>query len=336
MATITKRGNKYRVQVRRDGSYISETLTTRKDAEAWARKKEIELDQGDLPSDPRKQLKGMQLCELVSKYRDEVSPRKKSARDEIIVLNAFLRHPICRKAIADIKVKDFAEYRDQGLQEVSPVTLKRQLAIIQNIYEIGKKDFGFPIKTNPVADLNFSAKVVRRDRRLENNELELILEDARQRKNPYIEPIILFALETSMRLSEIVAMQWSHIDLKTRLLLIPETKNGHSRKIPLSRKAVEVLEGIDPETEQVFPVTANCLKLTWKRILQRVGIEDLHFHDLRHEGISSLFDKGLHINEVRQISGHRTLSQLSTYTHARPENILAKLDRHEASNVSAR
>lgn len=83
---------------------------------------------------------------------------------------------------------------------------------------------------------------------------------------------------------------------------------------------------MDPLSDEIFPLSAGLLKLTWKRILQRVGISDLHFHDLRHHCITELFEKGLHIGEVSQISGHKTWSQLKTYTNPKPAAILAKLD----------
>ncbi|MGA7324561.1 MAG: site-specific integrase [Rhodomicrobium sp.] len=326
MASITKRNGKYFVQVRKLGHSQSKTFTQRRDAETWAKQVELDLERTDLPQNPRKQLQGLTLGQLVERYRDTVSPRKKSAKNEQIFLNAFLRHDLAKKAVADIRVQHFSKYRDARLESISAISLKRELAILQNVFEIGKTEFGLPLKINPVADLKFSAQTVKRDRTLETGELEAILDDARQRKNLFILPIILFAIETGMRLGEIVNMQWDHLDLKNRMLLIPETKNGTPRKIPLTRKAQEVLEGIDPIGDFIFPVTANLLKLTWKRILQRVGIADLHFHDLRHTCITALFDKGLHIGEVSAISGHKTWSQLKTYTNPRPESILRKLD----------
>jgi integrase len=89
---------------------------------------------------------------------------------------------------------------------------------------------------------------------------------------------------------------------------------------------MEVLEGLDPVTDAVFPVTANALKLTWDRMMQKLKLPDLHLHDLRHECISGLFDKGLHIGEVSSISGHKDWKCLKIYTNPKPENILRKLD----------
>lgn len=214
MASITKRNGKYFVQVRRCGHSQSKTFTQRKDAENWAKQLELELERRDLPTDPRKKLKDVTLGSLIERYRDTVSIRKKSGKNEQIVLNAFLRHDITKKPVVDVTTSDFALYRDERLQTVSPTTLKRELTVLQNVYKIAKKDWGLPLKHNPVTDLGFSAPVVRRDRVLQDGELELIVEDARTRKNPLILPIILFAIETGMRLGEIVAARWDHLDLR--------------------------------------------------------------------------------------------------------------------------
>ena len=83
----------------------------------------------------------------------------------------------------------------------------------------------------------------------------------------------------------------------------------------------------DDSEERVFPITGNALRLAWERIKHRAGIEDLRFHDLRHEAISRFFEKGLSVPEVASISGHRDLRMLQRYAHARNEEILRKFDR---------
>jgi hypothetical protein len=118
MATIRKRGAKWQVQIRRVGvRAISRSFHVRKDAEAWARQMEVQADRRDLPSDP-KALQGVTLGQLVERYRDNVSVRKPGYEIERIVLNAFLRHRICRKSLSEIEASDFATYRDERLRGV--------------------------------------------------------------------------------------------------------------------------------------------------------------------------------------------------------------------------
>lgn len=122
---------------------------------------------------------------------------------------------------------------------------------------------------------------------------------------------------------------------------IPESKNGEARTIPLSKSAISVLGDLPTGKDRVFPISANSLKLAWKRVLKRAGITDLHFHDLRHEAISRLFEQGLTVPEVALISGHKDARQLFVYAHAVRQSILQKLDgiamdhkpaRHESSD----
>jgi integrase len=328
MATITKRAGKYLVQIRRTGHpSCNKTFTHRKDAETWARQKELAIERGDLPADHRSKLKGLTLASLIDAYLQKVTATKKGKGPERYFLSAFQRHPIASKPIADVTTEDFAKYRDERLAEVQPQTVKRQLAVIHHLYEIARDEWKHPLKENPLDKLALNAPVVRRDRRLQDGELELILEDARRRKNPLIYPIIQFAIELGMRRSEILAMRWRHLDLRNRILSIPDSKNGQPRKLPLTYKAMEILEGIDPVSDTVFAISANALNIAWQRMAKRLGLDDLHFHDFRHEAISTLFERGLSTPDVASISGHKDWRMLAVYTNPKPQDILKKLNR---------
>ncbi|MER8580024.1 site-specific integrase [Mesorhizobium sp. M1423] len=112
-------------------------------------------------------------------------------------------------------------------------------------------------------------------------------------------------------------------------MVIPESKSGYSRVIPLTPKAVAILGALRTAdanpTDLAFPVTPVAMRLQWDRLTRRAKIDDLNFHDLRHEAISRLFELGLTVPEVASISGHRTLAQLMRYSHANQEAVRAKL-----------
>ena len=105
------------------------------------------------------------------------------------------------------------------------------------------------------------------------------------------------------------------------------TKNGSGRRVPLTDRAVQILTSLRREGGLVFPVTSKALQIAWRRLARRAGIEDLRFHDLRHEAISRLFERGLNVPEVAVMSGHRDPRMLFRYTHPRPEDIARKLAR---------
>ena len=329
MATITKRGDKYRVLVRRLGyPPISKTFSLRRDAETWGKQTEIALERGhaDLAVDHREKLKGVTLSKLIDRYAETVTISKKGAEPERYFLAAFQRHPIASKPVANITTGDFAVYRDERLKDVKPQTLKRQLAVIHHLFEIAKDEWLLPIRENPLDKLTLHVVPCRRSRRLMDGELDLLIRDADLRKNPYVKPVILWAVATGMRRGEILAMKWRDIDLHNRVVTIPETKNGSPRRIPLTVQAMEILEGLDPVEDRVFPITENAFKLAWRRLLIATEIQGLRFHDLRHEAISTLFERGLNTPEVASISGHKDWKMLAVYTNPKPELILRKLE----------
>ena len=153
-------------------------------------------------------------------------------------------------------------------------------------------------------------------------------------RNPLVKPIIELAVETGMRRGEILGMKWDHYDPVGRSLLIPLAKNGSARTIPVSARVQELLGRIPRQGAQVFPISANALRLTWGRVTRRAGVDDLHFHDLRHEAISRLFERGLTAPEVSAISGHRDPRMLFRYSHAIRETILRKLDGSARAGLS--
>ncbi|EDW4369316.1 tyrosine-type recombinase/integrase, partial [Salmonella enterica subsp. diarizonae] len=136
------------------------------------------------------------------------------------------------------------------------------------------------------------------------------------------------ALETGMRQGEILSLRWEHIDLQYGVAHLPVTKNGSTRDVPLSRRARNLLHELPVQISgAVFHYKSTGFKSAWRVALQSLKIGDLHFHDLRHEAISRLFELGtLNVMEVAAISGHKSLNMLKRYTHLRAYQLVSKLD----------
>lgn len=329
MATIRKRAGKWQVQIRRSGTrHLSKSFLIRKDADTWARHMEARADRDDLPVDVR-QLRQVLLGDLVLRYRQEITPKKQGANVEAVVLEKFMRDPICSLKLSELRTEDFARYRDQRLKVIKATTLKRQLNPIRHLFEVARNEWGLPIRENPVAKLGLKTASDRRERRLRSGELERLCQSADACRNPLIRPVILFAVATGMRRGEILAMRWQHVNIAQRALVIPKTKNGHARTIPLTQEALTVLGSLDDTGDRIFTISANGFRLAWERVKQRAAISDLRFHDLRHEAISSFFEKGLSTPEVALISGHRDMTMLFRYSHATRQNILKRFDAME-------
>jgi integrase len=138
---------------------------------------------------------------------------------------------------------------------------------------------------------------------------------------------VALAIETGMRRGELLALQWSNVDLERRIAFLPITKNGESRGVPLSTRAVATLRGLPASSNgRVFgELTTDALKQSFKRAARRAGISGLRFHDLRHEATSRFFEKGLNVMEVASVTGHKTLQMLKRYTHLSVTDLATRL-----------
>ena len=121
-------------------------------------------------------------------------------------------------------------------------------------------------------------------------------------------------------------MTWDNVDLERAYAHLEITKNGMTRDVPLSRKAIKVLSSVKNEanSNQVFPVHKEALKSAWQRACAKASLCDFHFHDLRHEATSRMFEKGLGVAEVATITGHKDYRVLQKYTHLRAEDLACK------------
>ena len=327
MATLRKRGDRWQVQVRRQGhKSLSKSFALKIDAERWARQIETDADRTGFPIDPRI-LKTVTVADLIRRYRDAVTPTKRGRDNETIILNALLRQSFAALSLSEVSPKVFANYRDCRLERVKPTTIRREMTLLQHTFELANREWGFPIENNPLKSLRRPQPDKPRDRRLEGGELEVLLQGCRKSRVGYLLPVIQFAIETGMRRGEITQMQWQDVDLDKRLLHIPITKTGYPRTIPLTDQATKILTAQPTDRPSPFTITPDGLRQAWKRLVRRVGLDGLHFHDLRHEAVSRFFEMGLSVPEVALISGHRDPRMLFRYTHLRAEDVGRKLQK---------
>lgn len=166
-----------------------------------------------------------------------------------------------------------------------------------------------------------------RERRLQPGDEERLLASAYLCRNPLIRVIIELALSTEMRRGELLALRWEDIDWQNRSAVIRDPKNNTARHVPLSKRSLKLLDGIERRGDQIFPISPNAFRLTWERVRRRAMLSDLHFHDLRHEAVSRFFEIGLTAPEVASISGHRDPRMLFRYAHPMRSRVLQILDQ---------
>lgn len=275
----------------------------------------------------------------LEQYRARVSILKKGYAQEKYRIEQICRSFLGPKITREVTSVDIATYRDQRLQEIntqtkrtlSPSTVRLEMSLLSNYFDIGRIEWGI-CGDNPVKNVRKPTSPPGRDRRLTSREDRLILRYCHNHQNLSLFSIVVIALETAMRQGEILNLRWEHINLKTRIAHLPETKNGTKRDVPLSVKARDALIRMGVHTKgKVFGYTAEGFKSTWRFMIIRLGIQNLHFHDLRHEAISRLFELGsLDMMEVAAISGHKSLSMLKRYTHLKAQRLVRKLEGHKS------
>ena len=324
MATFRKRSGSWQALVKKKGfGQIARTFDTKAAAEAWAKITESEMVRGVFVS--RKEAENTTLSEALNRYEKEVSSAKKGHRREKTRISIWKNHHLAKRVLASIRGNDMAAYRDDRLKAgYSANTVRLELAIISHLFEIARKEWGMEGLTNPVKAIRMPSPPAGRDRRLQPGELEKLLESSPEEMNQ----VIRFALETAMRRGEIAGMTWEMADLKKRIVMLPETKNGQKRIVPLSSVAVAILkERLNTRRidGKVWDIGLDAISQDFARACRETGISGLHFHDLRHEATSRLFEKGFNVMEVASISGHKTLQMLKRYTHLKAEDLAERM-----------
>ena len=290
MASIRNRNGRWNVQVRRSGSKsVNRTFSLKSDAQLWAREQEraIELDGY---TKPNKELLNDTLSDLLRRYELEIAHSKKSYHVERHYFALLRRQPFANLSLKNLRASD-----------------------IQN--------WGYPVAYNPMQRVMKPASTAKPILRLSPKTLQKL-----RMPSSKIGWIVLFALETGMRRSEIANLKWSDINLNERLAYVSEAKNGHTRYVPLSSRSIKAIHYMDEKSEYVFAMSSNAIRLAWQKLKGSKEIEGVRFHDLRHEAISQMFEKGLTVAEVGMISGHRTVSQLFRYAHADIQKLRRKLN----------
>lgn len=326
MASIRQRSGRWQARVTRRGfAPETKTFTSKEDAARWARSIERELDQGSYVS--RSEAERTLFADILVRYATEVSPTKRGGKDEAIRLNAIARTQLARLSMAALTPKVIARYRDLRLRDVSPATVIRDLAMLSSVINHSRREWGIAI-SNPVALIRKPASEPGRNRVLEPEEEDRLLEALKPegRRSHWVSPIVVLALESAMRRSELLGLRWENIDTARRIALIPITKNGKERRVPLSPRALGTLLSLPRNLDgRVFPVTHMALHAAFRKACVRAGISGLRFHDLRHAATSRLATRLPNVIELMAVTGHSDPRMLARYYHVKPEDLAQKL-----------
>jgi integrase len=339
MASVIKIGNQWRAQVRRKG-FPAETRTfpTKGQATAWAAK--TEADMLAMKHQDVRIISKKTVADLIDRYTEEIGAVKPFGKNKAAVL-AALRIQLGDTLLPDLTVDRLTQHL-QARQKAGAggVTIAIDLTYLGSVLKAAKNLWRFPVDPSVTAAardnmkyLGLSPKSSERDRRPTTDELIKIKEHfkAIKRQKVPMPDLIDFAVATAMRLGEIIRLKWSDLDETHKTIIIrnrkhPTEKLGNDQEVPLLGEAFDIVlrqPRIEDE-DRIFPVTEGTVSSIFPRACNKLGIKDLRFHDLRHEGVSRLFEQRYSIEEVALVSGHRDWKMLSRYLHLRAKDLHRK------------
>ncbi|MGH9787608.1 MAG: tyrosine-type recombinase/integrase, partial [Candidatus Acidiferrales bacterium] len=274
--------------------------------------------------------KGVTFEEFAQKYLAYAKCNKRSwKRDEQLIAN--LSCAFGGKRLAEIRSLDVEQYKLMRYEKAKPATVNREVALLKHMFNLAIQ-WEYTLD-NPTRGV----KLLREDniveRILSPEEEERLLAEA----HPGLKPVLITALNTGMRLGELLSLTWADVDLSRRLITVRHTKNGRVRRLPINDGLLEALKALhrkSSKAEYVFCSRRNgdrrkSVRTTFETAIRRAGISKLRFHDLRHTFATRLVAAGVDIVTVKELMGHRDISMTMRYAHSAPERSLDAVRRLE-------
>lgn len=326
MASFRQRGDTWQARVTRRGFPTEvRSFSNKADARRWASEVESAMASGKHHTSAG--TNGMTFRKLLERYKREVSPEKRGGPTEAMRIGAIQRSKLADHAMVNVTPAAIAQFRDAGLKRVRAGAVIRDLSLISSVINHARKEWGLTI-SNPCELVRKPATPPGRSRVLSPPE-EAVLIAALQpvgRRSLWALAATQLALETAMRRGELLALEWRHVDLEARIALLPMTKNGESRIVPLSSRSVAILEALPGRHEGVvLHITAATLHKAFTKARKRSGLSDLRFHDLRHTAATRMASRLPNVIELAAVTGHRTVQMLKRYYHPDARTLAEKL-----------
>lgn len=344
MGTITTRKRKdgsttYDAQIRimRKGVKVyqeSQTFDRKTTAQSWIRKREAELHEpGAIEKANRS---GVTVKHMVEKYLDQyekLRPLGKTKRATLLAIKDTWLGEVVDSELTSQKLVEYALWRMEK-SGIQAQTVGNDLAHLGAVLSVARPAWGYEVDPHAMPDarkvlrkMGAVSKSRERNRRPTKGELEKILkyfEEMRDRRKQEIDMlrVVLFALFSTRRQEEITRIRWDALNEKDQSALITDMKNpgqkyGNDVWCHLPDEAWRILQSMPRVADEVFPYSSRSISASFTRACNFLELDDLHFHDLRHDGVSRLFEMGWDIPKVASVSGHRDWNSMRRYTHLR-------------------
>ena len=328
MASFIKRRGMVQVKIRKRGyPTVSRTFHDEREARLWATQTELAMERDEWVDEDHVEevaVRRLTIAQALDKfYAEYIQRRREDPRPEYLRIQRLKKTSLAEYRLTTLRKRHVAAYVQNREREVGPDTIRLELALLSKMYSFAVSAWSLESLANPVKGVIKPTPSPGRERRLDLGEAGAMIAELSDGHDL----VMCWALETAMRRAEIARLEWRDIDIAKRRAIVRRSKNGTRRAVPLSRGAVAVLEFVAHRTGSVFRVSADSISQHWARARDALGIKDLHFHDLRHESISRLFERtDLDMLEIKAISGHKTTAMLARYTHLRAANLADRLD----------
>lgn len=344
MASFSQRKSGWwQAKIRRTGfPDISESFSTKVEAQIWARHIESGMDKGKfIQSDVANRTL---FSELATRFENDFAPHHYRANGWVHKLAHLVRH-LGKYSLSGLNPERVAHYREARLSEpdlrykdaknaprVSGSTVKTELDLLSKVIDVAQKEFCIALPYgNPVASIRKPAQPRGRDYRLTSSEWNSLLVSCKRSQNHWMYAAVMLAVELAVRQGELRGLEWKDVDYRRRIAILRvkagANKTGEERAVPLSSTAIEILQSLPSSGgELVIPLGKQTLYSSFKTACRRAGVPHYRWHDIRHEALSRLSERGnFSVIEIASISGHKTLQMLNRYTHLQAENLAAKL-----------
>lgn len=351
MASVDRRRNRWRAQVRRQGRALCKTFQRKGDAAAWSREMERTIDCGGDPTARR--VRGDDVfATLIDLHIEDLAAVRRPLRRSKRHVLARLRRDLGATPLNQLTREELIRYgRNRADAGAGPATLAVDISFIGTVLSHAVAVHGLTVDTEAVrlarialSRLGLVGKSRERDRRPTPEELDRLFDyyAGNIRQVIPMARIIKFAIATAMREDEICRIETATRDPTTRTILVanrkdPRAKEGNHQRVPLLNvtgfDAWALLDeeiALHPTGRLCFPYNAKSVSASFTRACMKLQIIDLHFHDFRHEATSRLFEAGLTVEQVPLVTGHKDWKMLRRYTQLRPENLHAQLARAAA------
>lgn len=336
MASIIERKRKdgspsfmAQIVIKRDGRTIhreNKTFSKRREAAAWGAFREGELSKPGVVEEIKKE--DPTLGEAIGRYEREA---RRLGRTKAAVLSSLKGYDIASKRCSEIRSDHIVALARELAETRQPSTVAGYLTFLSGVFKIARPAWGYPLDEKAMTDattvaskLEMTGRSNQRDRRPTVDEMNRLMRffAGRTERSLQMERIAAFALYSARREGEIVRIRWDDLDEAHSRILVRDAKDprgssGNHIWTELTPEALAIIKGTPREGDLIFPFKGDTINFAWRNACNLLDIKDLKFHDLRHEGVSRLFELGRTIPQVASVSGHRSWQNLQRYTHIR-------------------